>query len=99
MRIVVIAVCLLVSACGWDRPDPGTYTPSPGYPCGTLWVPCFDMDGSFDHTCCPQNDTCGGGKWSVGCPANECCDIDMPPPDELRAHDGGAGLHMRRIVR
>jgi len=73
---VALATILLV-ACQ-DPPLPTT--PTADNPCGEAYIPCLDMSGKLDGLCCDENETCGGGKYSVGCPANSCCDIDDPPP-------------------
>lgn len=91
-----LLLAIAVTHCGWDQPDPAAYTPSPDYPCGVRGIPCFSEAGVFDHTCCPEQFTCGGGKWSVGCPADACCFIGPPSEELKRASDGGAP---RRLVR
>ncbi len=35
------------------------------------------------HSCCPENNTCGGEAASVGCPAGECCYLGSPAEDLL----------------
>lgn len=66
-------------ACGWDQPQPSAFAPVPGNPCGNLGVVCLDMQGEPSGMCCDEGETCGGGKYSVGCPAGACCDIREPP--------------------
>jgi hypothetical protein len=68
---VALAVAL-VAACA---NDPLPTTPAPGYPCGVAYVACTGPDGALNGMCCDQDNTCGGGQFSVGCPAGMCCYI------------------------
>ena len=70
--LVVAVVVLDVSACAWiDRVDPTLPPSSP------TWVHCEDENGNDNGMVCPQGETCGGGKFSVGCPAGSCCDLGV----------------------
>lgn len=71
--ICTLIVIALIS-CGF-RNDPLPTTPTADNPCGASYVPCLDMDGKYNHMCCWQHYTCGGGKYSVGCGEGECCFI------------------------
>ncbi len=73
----VLLVSGITVACGAGnlavlevKTGPGT-----SYPCGVNGVSCLDMNGQPNHMCCSENETCGGGKYSVGCPADSCCFI------------------------
>lgn len=76
-------------ACGWDTVSPEATKSTPDAPCGNLGVPCLGMDGQLDGQCCWEGETCGGGKFSVGCPAGACCDIRQLPGAALGGQDGG----------
>ena len=78
----------------WDPPLPTT--PTADNPCGVMGVPCLDMAGNLSGTCCNAGETCGGGKYSVGCPADECCNIRPFDPSQSmvksQSADGGEML-------
>ena len=82
MKAFLFACVALTSilAC---HDDPLPTTPVPGNPCGEAYVVCLDMQGNADGSCCDENETCGGGKYSVGCPTNSCCDIENYDPDTM----------------
>ena len=65
---------------------PGNLTPAVGrgtdYPCGVDGVVC---PGAM---CCQEEETCGGGFPSVGCPAGQCCFIGVG----AERKDGGMGV-------
>jgi hypothetical protein len=84
---LVLSMCACIEK--WDAVDPNSRKPIAGNPCGNLGVPCFDMNGLQNGDCCSEGTTCGGGKWSVGCPADSCCDI-REIPEELKYSDSGA---------
>lgn len=73
--------------------DPRATAPTPDNPCGNIGVVCLDMQGQRSGYCCDEGETCGGGKFSVGCPAGYCCDIRMPPTFSVKhaASDAGGG--------
>lgn len=72
----VAAIVLAACAPGWNDPLP--MTPTADNPCGASYVPCLNMAGDLSGMCCVQHYTCGGGKFSVGCSAGECCFIGSP---------------------
>ena len=74
--VLLIALVTITSCAHWDDVDPRSREPVAGNACGNLGVPCLDMAGNLDGWCCATGNTCGGGKYSVGCPADSCCDID-----------------------
>jgi hypothetical protein len=66
LALALLSGLLAFCACAWDRPDPRTYTPQPGYPCGTAWHECDT------HACCPNGASCFAGglcEWQ-GCGAD-----------------------------
>ena len=92
---IVLAMCSCIEK--WDAVDPKSQQPVAGNPCGPLWFPCFDMNGLQNGACCSDGETCGGSKWSVGCPADSCCDI-REIPEELRSGDAAPPLAGPRFV-
>jgi hypothetical protein len=91
----ILAIGALASwACAWDNPNPNAFKPVPGNPCGNLGVVCLDSTGKESGMCCDEGETCGGGKYSVGCPAGACCDVRTPP--DFATRDGGAVKMQRR---
>lgn len=97
---VAVVGCIVsaIGACraGWDDVPASATAPSKDYPCGIVGVPCLDSTGKFNHTCCWQGETCGGGEFSVGCPANECCDVRPFTQDEARYGDAGGSAPFSR---
>ncbi len=71
---VAIIIAAVAVACGFTN-DPLPTTPTADNPCGATYVPCLDMAGNLSGMCCWEHTTCGGGKYSVGCNAGECCYI------------------------
>lgn len=67
-------LAFVLCACAADKPI--SNAPTATNPCGVDGVDCLDMAGNLSGMCCTQAETCGGGKYSVGCPVGECCDID-----------------------
>jgi hypothetical protein len=59
-------------------------------------VPCLNMQGGYAGTCCMEDETCGGGKFSVGCPAGKCCDI--APYDPMGAGRTSDGSRLVRVT-
>jgi len=98
-----VSVTPLVASCAWDAPNPAAYKPQPGYPCGVMGVPCLDPQGNLDGNCCGQGDTCGGGKYEVGCGTyaeHLCCFIEPTQTTEAakRDADGGATLPEKKLT-
>jgi hypothetical protein len=74
MRAFVFAV-VLMAACATPRILTPPTGPSTNYPCGINGVECGD------HTCCYEDEICGGGPFN-GCPAHACCPAQWSPvPD------------------
>lgn len=84
--ITVTLAAVLVAGCAWiDRVDPTLPASSP------TWIHCLDEAGNYNGLVCPEGKTCGGGKYSVGCPADSCCDIgNMGLRSPMLPVDGGA---------
>lgn len=92
MAAALALLAVVAVACANDPPPkvPPGFDPNFGGVCGVDPIACFDMDGNYSGTCCWQGTTCGGGKWSVGCFAGDCCDIQSGP-------SGGWGDEARRL--
>jgi hypothetical protein len=87
------AVMILALACGWDQPNQAAFAPQPNAPCGNVGVVCLDMQGKPNGMCCDEGETCGGGKYSVGCgtPGEQiCCDIRSSPAFLKKGTDAGS---------
>lgn len=92
------ALALLALGCN-DGVDPASYTPSPGYPCGPMWIPCsLTRDGGCASSCALGNE-CGGPN--TGCATDKCCDEE--PFDPTPSYGGAllpdAGPHNPRLLR
>jgi hypothetical protein len=86
MKFYILVAIAITTGCA---NAPLSAAPTADNPCGETYVVCLNMDGKPNGSCCGQNKTCGGGKYSVGCPAGECCFIGEPP-DMLKLQvDGG----------
>jgi hypothetical protein len=99
---VVLPILFAAHGCleKWDAVDPRSQAKTADDPCGPLWGVCLDMQGKDNGSCCPDGETCGGGKYSVGCPAGQCCYVG----EGARLHgDGGASWVVaepqRRLVQ
>lgn len=77
--VTVIAAAAFLVACGGTSKV--IVHPEHGNPCGYHNHVCFNMAGTPNGACCADTDTCGGGKWSVGCPVDSCCFIEQNPND------------------
>lgn len=81
----------LIAACAHAGDiDPRAIAPVPGNPCGNIGVVCLDMQGRPSGFCCYEGETCGGGLYSVGCPAGACCNIRQLPGGSQWRPDAGA---------
>lgn len=97
VRVLLFVTAPFAWDCGLDTPQQSAFAPTQGNPCGNLGVVCLDMNGNESGMCCNEGETCGGGKYSIGCPAGECCDIrEGPILQGYRGFDGDAGTRHKQ---
>ena len=66
---VFLALALVFVACQTPPVLEPAVGPGTDYPCGVHGVVCLTLDGKPNGGCCSEGETCGGGKYDVGCPA------------------------------
>ena len=75
MRYLMALLLVTPIACVGTATQAPPSGPGTSYPCGIDGHECLNMAGTPNGACCGNWETCGGGKYSVGCPADMCCDI------------------------
>lgn len=88
--ILGLILMVAVACCAWDHIDQRAIAPTADNPCGNIGVVCLNEQGNPNGYCCYEGETCGGGKYSVGCPANACCNIRGLGSHPKVPMDGGA---------